>query len=103
MHYNYGIGEREDPADGIVKTFSHPGVVWIRKTLDPTEEPIEVDFRKSQETVSLKSKDLLPLNQGHIKPPGKSCKDLEKLCKFLSPQAKEYYATQYVTSSQVGQ
>lgn len=98
MHFNYGIGERVDPADGNVKTYSHPGIVWLRKTLDPTEEPIEVDFRKSQRTVCLKSKDLVSLNQGLIKPPSKTCKDLGKLCKFLSPRGKEYYAT--ITSGQ---
>ena len=46
MYFNFGIGERVDPTDGIVKTFRHPNCVWLRKTLDDREQPIEVDFRR---------------------------------------------------------
>ena len=46
MYSNFGIGERVDPTDGIVKTFRHPNCVWLRKTLDDREQPIEVDFRR---------------------------------------------------------
>ena len=46
MYFNFGIGERVDPTDGIVKTFRHPNCIWLRKTLDDREQPIEVDFRR---------------------------------------------------------
>ena len=91
MYFNFGIGERLDE-DGYIKTFSHPGIVWLRKTLDPHETPTEVDFRR-RGNVELRMRDLRPLNNGTIKPDDKKCKDLQHLCKFLSPRGKSYYNT----------
>ena len=91
MYFNFGIGERLD-RDGEVKTFSHPGIVWLRKTLDPRETPTEVDFRRKT-NVELRRRDLKQINNGVIKLTDKKCKDLQYLCRFLSPRRKCYYNT----------
>ena len=71
---------------------SHPGIVWLRKTLDPRETPTEVDFRRKT-NVELRRRDLKQLNNGVIKLTDKKCKDLQYLCRFLSPRGKCYYNT----------
>lgn len=91
MHFNFGIGERLDK-DGNIKTFSHPEIVWLRKTLNPHETPTEVDFRR-RGNLGLRMSDLKPLNNGIIKPDDNKCKDLQHLTKFLSPRGKSYYST----------
>ena len=65
MYLNFGIGERLD-RDGEVKTFSHPGIVWLWKTLDPLESPNEVDLRRKT-NVELRKRGLKQLNNGVIK------------------------------------
>jgi len=89
-HFNFGIGERVDSNDGTVKTFRHPGVVWMRKTLDPLEEPVEVDFRQNQHT-DLSTRTLKSLHSKPIKLSDNKCKALLSLTKYLSPHAKTYY------------
>lgn len=90
VHFNFGIGERVDPVDGKLKSFRHPGVVWMRKTLDPRENPIEVDFRKKPH-IDLRNQDLTLLNRRQIELSDKKSKDLLSLCKYLSPSAQTYY------------
>ena len=84
------MGERLDKG-GNITTFSHAGIVWLRKTLNPHETPTEVDFRR-RGNVELRMRGLRPLNNG-IKPDEKKGKDLEHLCKFSSPRGKSYYNT----------
>ena len=64
MYFNFGIGECLD-RDREVKTFSHPGIVWLRKTLDPQQSPNEVDFRRKTNVELRRS--LKQLNNGVIK------------------------------------
>lgn len=90
MYFNFGIGERVDPIDGIVKTFRHPNCVWLRKTLDDQEEPIEVDFRKPEPT-RRRERDRRPLNTSCIKPNQDTCQDLRKMLSYLSPAGQAYY------------
>ena len=66
--------------------------VWLRKTLDPRETPTEVDFRRKT-NVELRRRVLKQLNNGVIKLTDKKCKDLQYLCRFLSPRGKCYYNT----------
>lgn len=89
-HLNYGIGERVDPRDMRVKTFSHPGIVWMRKSLDPREDPIEVCFTKDP-LETTRSSNLRQLNNRLIKIHEKKRHDLKNLSKFLSPQGRRYY------------
>ena len=49
MYFNFGIGGRVDPTDGTVKTFRHPNCVWLRRTLDDREQPVEVDLENQNE------------------------------------------------------
>jgi hypothetical protein len=91
VHFNFGVGERINPTDGTLNTFRHPGVVWMRKTLDPLEPPVEVDFRKEQRRRNLSSRTLSTLNKKNIKLSDSKCKDLLSLSKYLSPRGKEYY------------
>jgi len=93
VHFNYGIGERIDPTDNRVKTFGHPGVVWMRKTLDPREEPTILDLRSTKQEINLNSSTLRTLNNKRIKLTEKKCKDLLSLSKYLSPRANAYYRT----------
>lgn len=90
-HFNFGIGERIDPADNQVKTFRHPGVVWMRRTLDPREEPTVLDLRRSGHDENLDSISLKALNNKPIKLSEKKSKDLLALSKYLSPNANTYY------------
>lgn len=92
VHFNFGIGERVDPTDGTLGTFRHPGIVWMRKTLDPCEEPTEVDFRLAQH-IDLDNTTLKSLNSEPIKLSEKKSKDLLSLTKYLSPQGKTYYGS----------
>ena len=74
MYFNFGIGESVDPTDGIVKTFTHPNCVWLRKTLDDREQPIEVDFRRrTLERTRFREEDLSALSTVSIKPNEKTC------------------------------
>lgn len=68
VHFNFGIGERVDPNDNEVKVFSHPGFVWMRRTLNPEEEPTVLDLRiaAAQENV-LDRNNLKLLNNRPIK------------------------------------
>ena len=92
MYFNFGIGERVDPTDGIVKTFRHPNCVWLRKTLDDREQPIEVDFRRrTLERTRFREEDLSALSTVSIKPNEKTCQDLEKMLPYLRPAGKAYY------------
>ena len=90
-HFNFGIGERVDPNDGKVKTYRHKGIVWMRKTLDPREEPVELDLRRKRGGLDLDTAALLPLNNDDIVLGSKKRGDLNMLCKFLSPGGKAYY------------
>ena len=92
-HFNFGIGERVDRNDGgIVKTYSHNGTVWMRKTLDPAEEPTVMDLRRKRGKNELNIVDLKPLtDSGNIELKSHKKKDLTMLCKFLSPNGKDYY------------
>ena len=92
VYFNFGLGERIDPADGTVRTFRHPGVVWMRETLDPREEPTEVDLRHPQH-IDLDRTNLKLLNSKPIKLSKKKREDLDNLTKYLSPQAKTYYGS----------
>lgn len=89
--FNFGIGERVDPNDGKVKTYRHKGIVWMRKTLDPREEPVELDLRRKRSGLDLDIAALLPLNSDDIVLGSKKRADLNMLCKFLSPGGKAYY------------
>lgn len=91
VHFNFGIGEREDPADGIIKTYHHPGIVWMRRTLDPHEEPIELNLEKYRGERILYDRTLDTLNTELIQLSAKKRKDLLGLCKYLSPKGKAYY------------
>ena len=91
MHFNFGIGERLDPADGILKTYRHPGVVWMRKSLEPQETPTEVDLKKSRGRMELNINNLNPLNNEPIELSDKKRADLLSLSKYLSPRGKTYY------------
>lgn len=91
VHFNFGIGERVDPTDGQVKTFRHPGVVWMRKTLNPREEPTVVDLKSNDKDTQLNSATLKRLNRYPIKLSDKKRSDLRSLQKYLTPGAKEYY------------
>lgn len=90
-HFNFGIGERLDPADGRVKTYRHPGFVWMRRTLDPREEPTVMDLTRKGGLLNLNTNNLKLLNNELIKLSDKKRKDLSNLCKFLSPRGKVYY------------
>ena len=92
VHFNFGIGERVDPNDNEVKVFSHPGFVWMRRTLNLEEEPTVLDLRiaAAQENV-LDRNNLKLLNNRPIKLSEKKCRDLLNLCNYLSPDAKAYY------------
>jgi len=91
-HFNFGIGERVDPKDNEVKVFRHPGYVWMRRSLDPEEEPTVLDLRVTAEPeIVLSRNNLKLLNNRPIKLTDKKCNDLLNLCKFLSPDAKTYY------------
>ena len=91
VYMNFGIGERIDPADNIVKTFRHPGVIWMRKTLDPRDPPTILDLRSREQEMNLSRTTLKKLNSKPIKLHEKKRKDLLRLCKYLSPDAKAYY------------
>ena len=92
MYFNFGIGENVDPTDGIVKTFRHPNCVWLRKTLDQREQPVEVDFRKPERTRQrLHERDLAPISTSCIKPNDKTCHDLSEMLPLLRPAGKAYY------------
>lgn len=91
MHYfNYGIGER--CVDGIVKTYAHPGTCWIRKTLDPKEDPVVVSFKKNKQFRKLTDCQLLLANND-LKPlKSKVYKDINQIAvKYLSPNAQQWY------------
>lgn len=92
-HFNFGIGERIDPADDKVKTYRHPGFVWMRRTLDPREEPTVMSLTRKGGLLNLNTNSLKPLNNGIIKLSDKKRKDLSDLCKYLSPRGKAYYQT----------
>ena len=92
MYFNFGIGERVDPTDGVVKTFRHPNCVWLRMLDD--REPNEVDFRRPERTRShLREEDLTSSTTNFIKPKEKNCQDLEKILPYLRPAGKAYYNT----------
>jgi len=91
MHFNFGVGERLDNASGLVKTYRHPGIIWMRKTLDPREEPIELNLRKKRGQKDLNTVTLNPLNMEPIVISDKKRKDLSNLSKYLSPSGKAYY------------
>ena len=91
VHFNFGIGERVDPTDGKVKTFRHPGVVWMRKTMNPREDPTLLDLKSTDDDTQLSSRTLKTLNRHPIKLSDKKCNDLRSLGKYLSPGANEYY------------
>lgn len=90
-HYNFGIGEKLDPQSGRLKTYSHNGVVWMRKTLDPRENPIELDLRRKRGRRDLTTVPLKALNNDPIVLSSKKREDLSMLCKYLSPNGKAYY------------
>ena len=92
-YFNFGVGERVSPDDGIVKTYSHNGTVWMRKTQNPEEEPIVMDLRRKGGRKDLNTDDLKPLSDsGNIELTRKKREDLAKLRKFLSPNGKKYYS-----------
>lgn len=91
VHFNFGIGERIDPTDNRVKTFRHPGVVWMRKTLNSREEPTILDLRPAGTEINLNNTTLRALNNKPIKLSEKKCRDLLSLSKYLSPSANAYY------------
>lgn len=91
VHFNFGIGERVDSDDGILKTYSHKNIVWMRKTLDPREEPIELDLRRKRGQKDLNTVTLENLNNDNIVLPSKKRDDLSMLSKYLSPNGKAYY------------
>lgn len=90
-HFNFGIGERTDPTDDTVKTFRHPGEIWMRRTLDPREDPTVLDIRIKGQDRDLSRTTLKNLNSTTIQLSEKKRKDLLSLCKYLSPGAKAYY------------
>lgn len=90
-HFNFGIGERVDPADGQVKTYQHPGVVWMRRSLDPREEPTEMVLLRTKDEINLTMTTLNALNTERIALSNKKRADLQSLCKYLSPRGKAYY------------
>ena len=90
-HFNFGIGERLDPADNTVKTFRHPGVIWMRRTFNPRETPTILDLRDSENEGNLERRALKVLNSRPIKLSEKKQKDLLSLSKYLSPHGKAYY------------
>lgn len=90
-HFNFGVGERVDPHDDIVKSYSHDDIVWLRKTFDPTETPIELDLRRQRGRKDLNNIDLETLNDGIICLSQKKRDDLLNLSKFLSPGGKMFY------------
>lgn len=91
VHFNFGIGERVDPADGIVKTYRHPGIIWMRRTLDPKEEPTEMDLLRSSDGSDLNVRTLNVLNSELVTLSKKKQEDLFSLRKYLSPRGKAYY------------
>ena len=91
-YFNFGVGERVSPEDGMVKTYSHTGTVWMRKTHNPEEEPIVMDLRRNGGLKDLDTDDLKPLSDsGKIELTSKKRADLSMLSKFLSPNGKDYY------------
>lgn len=91
VHFNFGVGERLDPKDNIVKTYSHDGIVWMRKTVDPTETPTELDLRRKRGRKDLNDVNLELLNEDAIEISTNKCDDLRMLSKCLSPNGKTYY------------
>jgi hypothetical protein len=93
VHFNFGIGERVDTFDGDVKTYSHPGTVWVRQTMDPREEPKEVSFLRDRDgaSVALCESNLKPINRRPIAPNENTRKGLKKLMPYLSPNGRRYY------------
>lgn len=91
VHFNFGIGERVDPLDGTLKTYSHSGVVWMRKTLNPRENPVELDLRRKRGQKDLKDIPLQALNNDAIELSNKKQEDLTTLSKYLKPNGKTYY------------
>ena len=91
VHFNFGIGERVDPADHKVKTFRHPGVIWMRRTMNPEETPTVLDLRDGGQEENLDRRALRLLNNRLINLSEKKKKDLLSLSKYLSPNGKEYY------------
>lgn len=90
-YFNYGIGERPDD-NGVVKTYSHPDKVWVRKTFNPLEIPQELDFMKKKQKKNLNICTLNCLND-KLKPLRlKTYKDANALAsKYLSPSAQSFY------------
>jgi len=91
IHFNFGIGERLDPTDNIVKTYRHDGVVWMHKILDPTETLVELDLRRKRGRKDLKHVNLETLNEDTIALSAQKRDDLRMLIKFLSQNGKMYY------------
>lgn len=91
VHFNFGVGERVDPQDNIVKTYSHEGVVWMRRSLDPHEDPTVLDLRRKRGIRDLNVVNLNKLNNNLIEISAKKREDLRQLSRFLSPRGKLFY------------
>jgi len=90
-YFNYGIGERL--CGGEVKLFSHPGIAWIRKSIDPKEIPREVSYVKKRQMRGLSHCEL-SLLRTELKPlPEKVFRDINEMAiKYLSLNAQKWYS-----------
>ena len=88
--FNFGCGEAVCEEDGIVKTYRHPGKVWIRQTMDPTEPPAIVCYQKPGSR-RLDKRNLTRLNREFIRPNAGTFKGLDKLQSLCRPEAQRFY------------
>lgn len=91
-HFNFGIGERVDVNTGEVRTYRHKGLPWLRKTMNPREEPVVMDFVKKKQCVALDHCYLKPLFLQQIPLTRKVWCDVQSLAEsYLSAESREWY------------